>query len=227
MAERRAFSLSTHTLKHAWRLNEDINTRTTSPELLWVTSWAFHQLIWVKAFHILISYRPCPKWNTSCAFVVLRTYNGHRVRVSVKSTRPWNVPFLILAFRRVLASAPFCGRYAPSIRTSARTGASSSADFYPTVKAALRHESADSEEDREGLGCHLGQGHTRRNVKVFTATRQNKRPTVQQTYLFSRMYILLLHFVLRNDNTTLPTCFNFNSKFHLFAKKVSFKKKIR
>ncbi len=29
---------------------------------------------------------------------------------------------------------------------------------YPTVKAALRHESADSEEDREGLGCHLGQG---------------------------------------------------------------------
>ncbi len=32
---RRAFSFSTHTLKHAWRLNEDINTRTTSPELLW------------------------------------------------------------------------------------------------------------------------------------------------------------------------------------------------
>ncbi len=32
------------------------------------------------------------------------------------------------------------------------------ADFYPTVKAALRHESANSEEDREGLGCHLGQG---------------------------------------------------------------------
>ncbi len=29
----------------------------------------------------------------------------------------------------------------------------------PTVKVALRHESADSEEDREGLGCHLGQGH--------------------------------------------------------------------
>ncbi len=34
------------------------------------------------------------------------------------------------------------------------------ADFYPTVKAALRHESADSEEDRESLGCHLGQGLT-------------------------------------------------------------------
>ncbi len=33
--------------------------------------------------------RPCPKWNTSCALaVVLRTYNGRRVRVSVKSTRP-------------------------------------------------------------------------------------------------------------------------------------------
>ncbi len=29
-------------------------------------------------------------------------------------------------------------------------------DFYPTVKAALRHESVDSEEDRKGLGCHFG-----------------------------------------------------------------------
>ncbi len=36
--------------------------------------------------------------------------------------------------------------------------ASSAADFYPTVKAALRQESADSEKDREGLGCDLGQG---------------------------------------------------------------------
>ncbi len=34
------------------------------------------------------------------------------------------------------------------------------ADFYPTVKVALRHEGADSEEDRESLGCHLGQGLT-------------------------------------------------------------------
>ncbi len=42
----------------------------------------------------------------------------------------------------------------------ARTRASSPADFYLTVKAALRHENADSEEDREGLGCHLGQGHS-------------------------------------------------------------------
>ncbi len=32
------------------------------------------------------------------------------------------------------------------------TGASSTADFYPTVKVLLRHESADSEEDRESLG---------------------------------------------------------------------------
>ncbi len=70
------------------------------------------------------------------------------------------VPFLILAFRRVLARLPFCGRYAPSILTSAKPvlGESSTADFYPTVKAALRHESADSEKKREGLGCHLGQG---------------------------------------------------------------------
>ncbi len=34
------------------------------------------------------------------------------------------------------------------------------ADFHPTVKAALRHESADSEEDRKDLGCHLGWGLT-------------------------------------------------------------------
>ncbi len=30
---------------------------------------------------------------------------------------------------------------------------SSAADFYPTVKAALRHESADLEEDRKCLRC--------------------------------------------------------------------------
>ncbi len=42
---------------------------------------------------------------------------------------------------------PVCGRYAPSIRTSAEPA------FCPTVKAALRHECADSVEDREGLGA--------------------------------------------------------------------------
>ncbi len=36
--------------------------------------------------------------------------------------------------------------------------ASYAANFYPAVKAALRHESADSEEDRECLGCDLEQG---------------------------------------------------------------------
>ncbi len=29
------------------------------------------------------------------------------------------------------------------------------AEFYPTVKAALHHESVDSEEDRKGLGLDL------------------------------------------------------------------------
>ncbi len=29
----------------------------------------------------------------------------------------------------------------------------------PAVKDALRYESVDSEEDRKGLECHLGQGH--------------------------------------------------------------------
>ncbi len=46
----------------------------------------------------------------------------------------------------------------PSSRHSAYHRGELAADFYPTVKAALRHESADSEEDRKGLGCHLGQG---------------------------------------------------------------------
>ncbi len=31
---------------------------------------------------------PCPKWNTSCALAVLQTYNGRRVRMFVKPTRP-------------------------------------------------------------------------------------------------------------------------------------------
>ncbi len=38
--------------------------------------------------HIADNNWPCPKWNTSCALAVLQTYNGRRVRVSVKSTRP-------------------------------------------------------------------------------------------------------------------------------------------
>lgn len=40
----------------------------------------------------------------------------------------------------------------------AHTEASSAADFYPTVKAALHHESVNSEEDCMGLGWDLGQG---------------------------------------------------------------------
>ncbi len=40
-------------------LNEDINTWTTSPELLGVTSWGFDRFIWVKrsSYHIYIGYR--------------------------------------------------------------------------------------------------------------------------------------------------------------------------
>ncbi len=40
----------------------------------------------------------------------------------------------------------------------AHTGASSAADFYLTVKAALRPVSADSEEEREGLKVSFGTG---------------------------------------------------------------------
>lgn len=39
---------------------------------------------------------------------------------SVKFTRPEGVPFLILAFRRVLASGPLCRRYSPLMHTSAK-----------------------------------------------------------------------------------------------------------
>ncbi len=42
---------------------------------------------------------------------------------------------------------PLCARYVPFCFA---------ADIYPTVKAVLRHESPDSDEDRKGLGCHLG-----------------------------------------------------------------------
>ncbi len=64
-----SFTAHTHTEAHvtlavtsasAVSLNEDINTWTTSPELLtWVTSRAFDRFIWVKrsSYHIYIGYR--------------------------------------------------------------------------------------------------------------------------------------------------------------------------
>ncbi len=69
--------------------------------------------------------------------------------------------FVILAFRRVLAirECPLCGLSALNAHfCQARKPASYAADFYPAGKAPLRQESAHSEEDREDLGCHLGQG---------------------------------------------------------------------
>jgi len=75
--------------------------------------------------------------------VHLRSY-GLTIACPLSSRDRRVVPFLILAFRRVLASAYHWCELA--------------ANFYPTVKAALRHENADSEEDHKGLGCHLGQG---------------------------------------------------------------------
>ncbi len=67
---RRAVSFTAHihtearvmlavTSASAVSLNEDINTRTTSPELLRVTWWAFDRFIWVKrsSYHIYIGYR--------------------------------------------------------------------------------------------------------------------------------------------------------------------------
>ncbi len=99
---------------------------------------------------------PCPKWNTSCALAVLRTYNGRCVRVSVKSTRLWcPIPhFSVQKGARERSLAAIMRPRSALLPSWCKLAA----DFYPTVKAALRHESADSEEDREGLECHLGQG---------------------------------------------------------------------
>ncbi len=87
----------------------------------------------------------------------LMDFQWRRMRMSVKPTRLKGVPFRILAFRK--ASAPFASVMLldPHFCRSS-TGASTTADFYPTVNAVLHHEGVDSEEDREGLGCHLGRG---------------------------------------------------------------------
>ncbi len=73
-----SFTAHTHTEAHvtlavtsasAVSLNEDINTWTTSPELLGVTWWAFDRFIWVKrsSYHIYIGYRNLkgPRGNLS------------------------------------------------------------------------------------------------------------------------------------------------------------------
>ncbi len=103
----------------------------------------------------------CTPHNTSCALAVLRTYNGHcvRMRMSVKSSGTQGVPFIIFTFRRLLASAPFV--YVPSIRTSAEP-ALGRAPQQTCTRQSKRHyvtKVQDSKEDREGLGCHLGHGH--------------------------------------------------------------------
>ncbi len=54
------------------------------------------------------------------------------------------------------------------------------ADFYPTVKAALRHESADSKEDREGLGSHLGQGHQVHSFNSIMHQNNKRQPIYTQ-----------------------------------------------
>ncbi len=58
--------------------------------------------------------RPCPKWNTSCALAILRTYNGSRVRLSVKSV---GCPIPHFSVYKDARERPLWGRYAPSIRT--------------------------------------------------------------------------------------------------------------
>ncbi len=74
-----------------------------------------------------------------------------------------------------------------------------------------------------GGGGGVSEGYTLRNVKVFTATRQNK------SLFFCRQCsrnvrntitkIIKTIFFVRNDHKAFLTCFNCNSKFPLFAKK--------
>ncbi len=115
--------------------NSDSNTKWLTPDIV-------HYIVDRERFRTQLlcwHHGPCPKWNTSCALVVLRTYNGGFAAV--------------MRHRSALLPTPHWCKLA--------------ADFYPTVKAALRHESADSEEDREGLGCRFGQGHGRHTSRVF------------------------------------------------------------
>ncbi len=100
---------------------------------------------------------PCPKWNTSCALAFLWTYNGHRMCLSVKATETVGCPIPHFSVQNSARERPLCGSYAPSIRTSAEP-ALGQAPQQTSTRHAFRHESADSEEDRKGLGCHLGQG---------------------------------------------------------------------
>ncbi len=81
----------------------------------------------------------------------------------------------------------------------ARTGASSAADFYPTVKAALRHESTDSEEDREGLGCHLGRGRKSCCELCSSSCLMGVRVKVQYCHLEVNQVLALeyLHDIIR------------------------------
>ncbi len=79
--------------------------------------------------------------------------------------------FVILAFRRVLGSGLSSAFHPHFCRACTMSFAT---DFYLTVKVALRHESVDSEEDRQGLGCHLGQGLVN---FLFTKSLQDQRAT--------------------------------------------------
>ncbi len=74
--------------------------------------------------------------------------------------------------------------------------------------------------------------HTHGNVKVFTATRQNKSSFLLKRHcarnillLFSRMYVILLLLLNlyfdRNNHTIFLPYFNFNSKSPLFTKKLN------
>ncbi len=76
----------------------------------------------------------------------LRSYNGRRVRVSVECP----IPHFSVQTGAREPLWPLCALDTHWCELAA--------DFYPTVKAALLHESADSEEDRKGLGYNLGQG---------------------------------------------------------------------
>ncbi len=75
---------------HAGTLHHNMVRDVTFPSHAWGIRPITMRWIAVQSEHasLLRTMRPLSQWNTSCALAVLRTYNGHRVRMSVKSTRP-------------------------------------------------------------------------------------------------------------------------------------------
>lgn len=120
----------------------------------------------------------------------------------------------MLGFRKLLATAHFHRTH---------TELSSSADFYLIVETTLRDKRVGSEEEHEGLGCHLGQGqcmaglviwHTRHfpgeqtHCVVFLLLFFAKDRPVTQGYRPTGLYCIVFAF----NHGNLWKCYNVYKK---------------